>query len=419
MTVASRSHDAAAVDAAKLLIRLGLAILLVGLPGAGVVSRGAIYALLPVGGISILCGAVIAAPTLGLRRLRDALLTPLGAAAILLGVWAGLSLMWTPFPAQAGEKFFKMVAPAVLSAVVAAYLPEKTRSFDLYLLPFGVAATAVAALAFAFLGPPSFGQGIEFDETLLERSVITLIVLVWPALGALALREHWITAAVLAVLVAFVALVDLARVALAAMGAGAFTFAVAMSAPRSVARGLAISSTVTILVAPLVPLVLGGAFGAVGEVPAPVSIWREIVVGQWPRLVTGHGFDLANFGRSLGFVPEQAPQSILFVLWYDLGFLGAVAFATATALAFTAAGRITSLIGPALLAGLVAVLVIALFGVAVSQIWWLTILDCAAIAFALVGKAAQRTHRPGAIEIEGGNDDAYAVPAQGGTPGVA
>jgi hypothetical protein len=313
--------------------------------------------------------------------------------------------MWTPFPSQAGEKFFKMVAPAVLTAVVAAYLPDKTRSFDLYLLPFGIAATAVAALALAFLEPPSLGQGAEFDETLLERSVLTLIVLVWPALGALALREHWITAAALAVLVAFVAFVDLARVALAAMGAGAFTFAAAMSAPRRMAQGLAISGAGSILFAPLVPLVLGEAFGAVGAVPAPVSIWRETVVGQWPRLVTGHGFDLANFGGSLGFVPEQAPQSLLFVLWYDLGLLGAVAFATVTALAFTAAGRINSLLGPALLAGLVAVLVVAFLGVAVGQIWWLTVLDCAAVAFALVGKAAQRTHRPGAIEIAGGNGD--------------
>jgi hypothetical protein len=417
MSVASRSHGSAAADASKLLIRLGLAILLIGLPVAGVVTRGAIYALLPVGGISVLCGAMIGAPTHGLRHLRDALLTPLGAALVFLAAWAGLSLLWTPFPAQAGEKFFKMVAPTVLAAVVAAYLPEKTRSLDLYLLPLGVAAAAVSALVLVFLAPSWFWQGGDFDESLLERTVITLIVLVWPALGALALREHWITAAVLAVLVAVVALVDLARIGLAAMGAGAFVFAVAMSAPVRTGRVLAISSAAAILLAPLLPFLLAAAFSAVGEVPMPIAAWRDLVAGQWPRLLTGHGLDLANAGKALGFVPEEASRSLLLVLWFDLGALGALGLAIATALAFTTAAKIPSLLGPAMLAGLTAVLVIAFLGIAVGQIWWLTLLDCAAIAAALVGKAVQRTQRPGAIEI--GDAGEPAQPTAEGEPGAA
>jgi hypothetical protein len=412
MTIIARSHDDPAADAAKLLIRLGLAMVLVALPVAGVVSRGAVYALLPVGGISILCGSLIGAPAHGLHRLRDAVLTPLGAAAIFLGLWTALSLMWTPFPLEAGTKVFKMAAPAVLTALVAAYLPDRTRSFDLYLLPIGVAATASLALVLAVFGPPTFGQEIEFDETLLERSVITLIILVWPALAALALREHWMTAAALAVLVAFVALVDLARIALAAMGAGAFTFAVAMSASRRAAQSLAITSLVAILLGPLVPLVLAAAFGVFGEVPAPITVWKAMVVEQWPRLVTGHGFDLASLGRSHGFVSDQAPSSLLFVLWYDLGLLGAFAFAVALALAFGAAGRIPSLLGPAILSALVAALVLAGLGVAVGQIWWLTILCGAAIGFTLVARAAPRIHRPDAIEIEAGKADSYPDPIE-------
>jgi hypothetical protein len=306
-----------------------------------------------------------------------------------------------------------MVAPSVLAAIAAASLPEKTRSVDLYLLPFGVAAAAFAAVALAFLGPPSFWRATEIDDTLLERTVVTLIVLVWPALGALALREHWIMAAGLAVLVAFVAFVDLARIALAAMGAGAFTYAVAMSAPARTALVLARVSAGAIVLAPLVPLVFG--FGMFGEVPAPIAAWRDIVLHEWPRLVTGHGLDLANMGRSLGFVPTEAPESLLFLVWYDLGALGAVALATLVALAFTAAGKVETLLGPALLASFVAVLVIAILGTAVGQIWWLTLLDCTAIAFALVAAAVPRTHRPGAIEIPG--ETAEAVPER--QPGSA
>jgi hypothetical protein len=397
MSAASQEKATAAADAAQLLIRLGLVILLVGLPLAGVVSHDAIYPLLPVGSGCVLCGVALSAPTSGWHHLQQALLTPLGVAAAFLALWAALSLLWTPFPGQAGEKLFKMAAPAVIAAMVAAFLPEKTRPFDLYLLPFGILATAAAALALVFLQPSWVFEDFGHDESLLERTVIALMVLVWPALGALALREHWIAAALLAIVVAFVALVDVARIALAAMGAGALVFALAMSTPRRVASILAIGSAATILLAPLLPLALAAGIGAASEIPAPISVAKEIVVTQWPRLVTGHGLDLANVGRSFGFLPAATPRSLLFLLWYDLGLVGAVAAAVVAALAFTAAGKVASLLGPALLSCFVAVLVIAGFGIAVSQIWWVTLLGCVAIAFALVKKAVARTQRPDAI----------------------
>ncbi len=64
MFVASRPTDTPAADAAKLLIRLGLAILMIALPSAGVMLRGAIYVLMPIGAILILIGAVVGAPEL-------------------------------------------------------------------------------------------------------------------------------------------------------------------------------------------------------------------------------------------------------------------------------------------------------------------------------------------------------------------
>ncbi|MGH6935947.1 MAG: hypothetical protein ACRED2_07165, partial [Methylocella sp.] len=40
------------------------------------------------------------------------------------------------------------------------------------------------------------------------------------------------------------------------------------------------------------------------------------------------------------------------------------------------------------------ILTIAVLGSATSQIWWLTLLDCEAIAFALLIKAVDRARRP-------------------------
>ena len=108
--------------------------------------------------------------------------------ALFLTFWAGLSLLWTPFLAQAGQRFAQIVGTTFLVALVAAYLPTRTKAFDLYLLPAGAALSAIAMLALAWRGPDWFVGAPEFDDSLFQRSMITLIVLVWPALGALALR---------------------------------------------------------------------------------------------------------------------------------------------------------------------------------------------------------------------------------------
>ncbi len=398
MSVAVRSSDTPAADAAKLLIRLGLAILFVGLPCTGVFWRGAIYVLLPVGGVLILGGAALASPEHKFRRLRDALVSPTGATALFLAFWAALSLIWTPFPAEAGDRYLKSAATTCLAILVAVFLPERTKTVDLYLLPVGLALASVATLVLALFGPPWFLSSFAFDETLFERSMVTLIVLIWPALGILSLREHWIAAAILAVLIAAVSLAGFAQIALLAMGAGAFVFAMAMSGPTKTARILGFGLAPLIILAPAIPLlyrlILQVSGMEVGPGSIPLLIWSELITSQWPRLITGHGLDFAYRSMSFGYLPEQAPKSLLFVIWYDFGLVGAVGFATLTALAFSAAGRVAAQAAPAVLAGLVTVLTIAFLGIATAQIWWVTLLDCAVIAFALLVKGVYNVQRP-------------------------
>lgn len=417
MSVALRSSDTPAADAAKLLIRLGLAILFIGLPCTGVFWRGAIYVLLPVGGALILGGAALASPEHKLRRLRSALVSPAGVTALFLAFWAGLSLIWTPFPAEAGDRYLKSAGTTCLAVLVAIYLPEKTKTLDLYLLPVGLALASAATLVLALFGPPWFLSSFAFDETLFERSMVTLIVLIWPALGILSLREHWIAAAALAVLIAAVALAGFAQIALLAMGAGAFTFAMAMSGPAKTARFLAWGIAPLIIIAPALPLLyrlilrLSGVEVGLGSVP--MLIWSELITSQWPRLITGHGLDFASRSMSFGYLPEQTPKSLLFVVWYDFGFVGAVGFAVLIAQAFSAAGRVAAQAAPALLAGLVTVLTIAFLGIATAQIWWVTLLDCVVIAFALLVKGIYKAHRPDVEAIRAIEPEAQQEPKEG------
>jgi hypothetical protein len=398
MTVALRFSDTPAEAAAKLLIRLGLAVLFVGLPCAGIFWRGAIYVVLPVGAILILLGALLdAAPHAG-RRLRDVLVSLAGGAALLVALWAAVSVIWTPFPVAAGERFLQFAGASSLAVLVAVHLPQKTKTLDFYLLPGGIAVASAATLALTYFDIPWFLGGFEFDETLYERATITSIVLVWPALGFLSLREHWIAAAILAVLVACVALAGFAQIALLAMGAGAFTFAMAMSGPTRTARFFAWLFAPLILFSPLLPLLYRLVLCMTGFDPgagsAPMLIWSDLIVSQWPRLITGHGLDFVHRGLTLGYLPEATPRSLLLVLWLDLGLVGAVGFTVLVVQAFRVAGRLPVKTAPALLAGLVSILTIAILGIATSQIWWMTLLDCEAIAFALLVKGDDRARRP-------------------------
>jgi hypothetical protein len=403
MTVALRFSDTPAEAAAKLLMRLGLAALFAGLPCASIFWRGAIYVVLPVGAILILLGALLDSPPHAGRRLRDAIVSPAGGAALLVALWAAVSVIWTPFPVAAGERFLQFAGATSLAVLAAVYLPQKTKTLDFYLLPGGIALASAATLALAYFHTPWFFGGFDFDETLYERATITLIVLVWPALGFLSLREHWIAAAILAVLVAGVAFAGFAQVALLAMGAGAFTFAMAMSVPTQTARILSWLFAPLILLAPLLPLLYRLVLWMTGFDPgagsAPMLIWSELIVSQWPRLITGHGLDFVHRGLSLGYLPEGTPRSLLLVLWFDFGLVGAAGFAVLAVQVFRVAGRLPVKTAPALLAGLVAILTIATLGIATSQIWWLTLLDCEAIAFALLVKGVDRAQRPDARAI--------------------
>ena len=303
MPVALPSTDPPAEAAAKVLIRLGLVRSFIALPCTGIFWRGAIYVLLPVGAVLILIGAILREPRQAGRRLRGALLSPVGGAALFVAFWACLSLLWTPFPAEAIRRFFQSAIATALAVLVAVYLPQKSKPLDLYLLPAGLAVASVATLALALFGSSWFLSGFEFDETLFERAMITAIVLVWPALGILSFREHWISAAILAVLVAAVALAGFAQIALLATGTGAFTFAVAMSNPARTGRVLAW------LFGPLIfwrrPSLCSIAWSSrmtgfeAGAGSAPMLIWSDLIVSQWPRLITGHGFDFVHQGLSL------------------------------------------------------------------------------------------------------------------------
>ena len=112
-------------------------------------------------------------------------------------------------------------------------------------------------------------------------------------------------------------LLGLLGLTLLAMGAGAFAFATSMSGPFRTARVLAWLMTSLFILSPLFPLLyeLGLRLAGVeaGPSSAPMLIWKDLIVSQWPRLITGHGYDFVHSGLNFGYLPAGTPTTLLFV----------------------------------------------------------------------------------------------------------
>ena len=179
MPITPRRLDDPAKDAAVLLGWFGMTILMIGAPLAGVLSRRALFVALPIGAGILFTAFLTSVSWGGLRALRGAVLTPLGSAILFVAGWMGLSLVWTPFPASAAPRYVVTISVALIAALIVAYIPERRARPTLYLLPAGLAVTAALTLGMALVGPATFRGGSEFDSSLLERSVITLVPASW------------------------------------------------------------------------------------------------------------------------------------------------------------------------------------------------------------------------------------------------
>jgi hypothetical protein len=314
-------------------------------------------------------------------------------------------LAWTVFPLPAGERFFKTFGTGLLVALAASCLPDKTKTSNLNLIPIGLAVTVLATLALILVNAANFKGGTDLETSLLQRSVITLVLLIWPALGVLSLRERWMAAGGLAVLVAVAVIGAWARISLMAMAIGALAFAGAMSQPIWTARVAAVIFSLLFAAAPawaFLTRFFVNALGITESFAAPMVVWADLMVHEWPRVFTGHGLVMAAGGVSMGYLPTEIPTSLMFEIWYDLGIVGAWAFAVLIFAGFSVAGRMPANVAPALIAGLVAGLTIAVFGLATEQIWWVTLLAIDALAFACLVKGSHRGKKLLAQTVEAG-----------------
>jgi hypothetical protein len=392
-----RVNDDPAAGAASLILRIGVLVLAIGAPCGAVVSRRILFVLMPVGAVLILIGAMLSDD--GLARLKrhasQAFLSPILVIGTFLLLWIGLSLMWTPYIDQALERFLKTAGTVALAGAAIASLPDHMKASNSNLVAIGTAAAALAIACVAILAP-GITRSVDPDGTTLQRAGIGVVVLLWPALGALVLRDRIAAAGAIAVVTAVSIVLVWTPLALSALIIGMLTFSCAYSNPTLTGRVLGGLAAGLVLIAPVIPLALSpllpNRIDPTG-LASLLSDWGTVVRHEGLRLVTGHGFDAAIRAMAAGLLPPRTPRGLLFEIWYELGVTGAVAVAGLIWFSFQAAAGVGRLLAPFMLAAVACVLTIAISGLAGAQLWWVTLLCVVGVAFAIVLRGHYRTER--------------------------
>jgi hypothetical protein len=385
-----------AADAAALLRRLGFAILVLGVPVTALVARRAVVVMAPLGIVLLILAAAIDG---GARPLRESLghvtVTTAGLAGALVLLWCGLSIIWTPFPAEASERLLNILGSVLMALAGYLALPERMRSANLYLLPVGVALAAFGAMVLALVGKS------DEDSQNLERGLIVLAVLLWPAMGWLRSRGRHLESMGLALVVALATILGPQALPLQALAVGAVVFGIAAANPRFGAKLTAGAMAGLLVFAPLIPFVLlplvALVLGEADPVVASLDAWRKVVLDEPVRLITGHGFETALRSRLVGYLPAATPNTLLFQIWYELGIIGAWASAVALAVSARKAGRDHPLLVPGILAAFATAFAFACFGIGTAQVWFLTTLAATVLIFVAAERGQFRTTRPKAI----------------------
>jgi hypothetical protein len=383
------------------LRRIGFATMVGLLPIAAVTMRHAVVGIAPVGAILFALAMLIESEGREpFRSILAMLRTPVAIALIFLAFWAGLSLLWTPFYEDASERLVKAVGVGLAAFAAAASMPARMRTSNLYLLALGAGLGAIAAMVWVVIVPNAH-TAVDGEGPVMVRTAMSVNLLAWPALAWLLMRSERAAAILLVLAVACAVLLAGSPAAVLALLAGAVGFGLTSIAPRQLIPFIAALLALMVLAAPLLPFALTSLgeffYGADTSMLKASLIWRDSVMAEPIRLLTGHGLDTALRSQLAGILALGAPQSILFEIWYELGLLGALPVAFIVFSALRRAANLGEAIAPCLVGAVLNLFAFACLGLVGSQTWWLTLISILSIAFSAVIHGRFGTRRPKAV----------------------
>jgi len=401
--LSNASRSDAATDAAQLLSRIGYAALALATPSAATLSSRAMFVLFPVG-VALLLVAATLDPVSGVGpRLRALAASPVTWAAVALFAWAGLSLLWTPFPVPGAQRLLKIAMTALAAAAVIVTARDHLRATDLYLFPIGVLMLMVTIFALWLAEQ----QGLEPTGARIDAGGVAMAMLLFPAMGGLAARGRNGYARTLMLLGLVYAFAIGSGPITAALLAGIAVLSFAVSDPERTVRDVGRAAAALVLAAPLLLAlsptlghwIFHAKLGSLGPPYPTIAAASNLVLHDLPRLVTGHGVDTVVRGVDAGLLPTMTPRVALFEIWYELGVIGALAAAAGAWFGFRAIGRAAPRLAPYLAATFAADLTLGFLSEGFAQMTWITLLAIGAIALGAAARSQYRTTRPSAAGL--------------------
>ena len=386
----------AAQSASQLLRRAGFMALATA-PLFSQLSRRGFVIIVPFGAILLIVAQLIESDgDEPFVQMRDSLGNLCAWPVLFFIGWAGLSLVWTPFVAEASVRYANLVALSLMLFATIQSLNGHIRTTNLNLLPIGLGTSLLLAL-FTIWQNYSRDE-IPADNMSLDRLPVLSAVLMIPVTGWLLSRKRWlIWLALLAATVLTLVLLD-SVTALVALVLALAVYGLALARP-ALARGLAMTGTALLmLVAPLLPFLLRPltkwVYGAGDVTMDMLRAWGRLIQKEPLRLITGHGFDVTMRAKAAGLIEPSAPRGLLFEIWYELGFLGVFALAALFVLTIRYTRQLAPPLAASILASLVCCFVFAVAGQASMQAWWLTLIGLLMIHLVALAHGHYHTRRP-------------------------
>ena len=388
-----------AASAARLLRRVGFFVLAAA-PLLSMASRRGFVIAVPFGSILLIMATLIESetnkPWQSIGRMAVSIC---GIAGLFVLLWAGLSLIWTPFKSEAMARLANMTGLVVLVMTTVASLPVHSRASNLHLLAIGLGGAIVLAngLSIWSLNDPD----LVIDPLFTERLPLFASVLLFPCIGWLHSRQRFGGALMLLVFTGSFLILHEAYAALFSLTLGIVFYGLAVWR-ATWCRWLSGMMTIGLLVlAPVLPFVLRPltkwAFGATDLNVDALRAWGRLVQREPLRLMTGHGFDVTARAKAAGLIEPTAPRGLLFELWYDLGLLGVVGVAIVLMMIIRASSKSAPVLAPGILATLICAFSLTVLGQVALQSWWVTLIGLVVIMWFAIEQGQYHTIRPRSI----------------------
>lgn len=373
-------------------MRVGLILGFVVTPIALLMSQRSIFVVSPIAAVLILAAGLMLSQLMRVKEVFAFLASRIGLACVCVSVWAFASLLWTPFPAEAAPRLFKIVSTLLLVLPVASVLPARSRPANLYVLPLGVAVASFGVVVLDIVLSTERHNALTTET--LSRATSVLLLLVWPAMLAVVLRGRPTMAASVAIVSVAAALSVHATTALLATILAALAFLAAKINKEKSGFWIGRIGAVSFIFAPLLPWLLGPLIGDAVASLAWLKDWNGILTVDGVRLFTGHGFNYVASGYFHGYLGAETPKSSLFEMWTDLGVLGALASAALLYWAYRLAAVQSAKAAPYWMGALTFVVAFGVLGGGALQLWWVTALALALVALILATRGEFQTARP-------------------------